>query len=618
MAECTLTGPRPGYVGPEPAGSVPLIIWDGDCGFCARSVESIRARVGDRAGFEPYQSAAARHPGIPVADFQSAVHLVEPDGRVSRGAEAVLRALATQPRFRWSLLLYLWVPGLAAVSEMVYRFVARHRERAAKAARLLFGEQVGPADHRFTRWIFLRLLGLTALAAFVSLGVQIHGLAGSRGILPVAEFLEAVELRFGDEARLIAPTLCWWSASDAVLSALWITGAALSALLMIGVAPLLILPLLHVLYLSLMTAGQTFLFFQWDILLLETLFLSLFLAPGTLRPCVPSREPAVSLWGLWLLRLLCFKLMWSSGVTKLTWDDPTWWNLTALEHHWWTQPIPTPLAWFAGQLPGWVQRVSCLGMFVIEIALPLLIFAPRRLRALAALGLIGLQVLIVLTGNYGFFNLLAIALCVPLLDDGMWPRRRPVSRPPELGPWTALMRGPLAAVLIAVQIVPLTAALRHRWPPDGALGRLHGVLQPLGLCSDYGLFRTMTTTRPELEIEASLDGVEWRPYVFRFKPGAPDRAPRFFQPHMPRLDWRMWFAALGAERGQLEGWLRPLCERLLDAEPEVLALFEAAPFGPERPRHLRLVLWQYRSAPPRGEDWWQRERLGVIWAVSAR
>ena len=610
----------------------PCLIWDGDCGFCRRSVQHLRLRLGDRVDFEPYQTAHDRFPAIPLAAFRDAVHLVEPDGRVSRGAEAVFRALALGGR-ALPLAAYRRLPGLAGVSEWAYCLVAAHRALASRLVDLLVGDLVGPPRFRLTRLVFLRLLALVYLGAFLSMGSQIHGLVGERGLLPARELLRAVRQARGDEAYWLLPTLGWLGAGDLALSVLCYAGAAAAFLAFLGFAQGPLLAVCWAFYLSLVHLGQDFLSFQWDILLVETGFVALLFAPWAhVRPRRPAVEPEPPAAVLWLLRLLLFKLMFSSGLTKLTWDDATWRDLTALTYHYWTQPIPTPLAWYASHLPLAFQVLSCAVMFVVELVLPFLIFAPRRPRRIAVLGFVGLQALIAATGNYGFFNLLAVVLCVPLLDDAAWPlalRSRLLSDDGVEGPSRSGPRRPfvtLAATVVALlSVPPLVEAFhtgywsRHR---DHPLLRLAGAASPLLLSSSYGLFRTMTTTRPEIEIEGSDDGQAWRAVVFRYKPGDPARAPRFFPPHMPRLDWQMWFAALRAEslvsepeaaRAWLQGedvWLQRLLVGVLRGEPQALDLLGPSPFV-QPPHYVRLILWEYRFSD-RGADWWTRRRVGVL------
>src|SRR6185436_3981191 len=126
--------------------------------------------------------------------------------------------------------------------------------------------------------------------------------------------------------------------------------------------------LMWVLYLSLSTVGQEFFAFQWDNLLLETGLLATFFSPMQLFPRRTGERPS-SRTVLWLLRLLLFKLTFLSGVVKLASGDESWRNLTALTYHYETQPLPTWTAWIAHQAPVWFQKVSCLGMFAIELAL---------------------------------------------------------------------------------------------------------------------------------------------------------------------------------------------------------------------------------------------------------
>ena len=195
----------------------PCLVWDGDCGFCRRSVQHLRVWLGEPVDFEPYQTAHVRFPAIPVEAFREAVHLVEPDGRVSRGAEAVFRTLAHGGK-ALPLAAYRRLPGFAALSEWGYRQVASHRPLFSRLLDLLVGDLVGPPQFRLTRFVFLRLLALVYLAAFLSLGSQVHGLIGERGLLPAQDLLLAARQARGDEAFWLLPTLGWLGAGDTALS----------------------------------------------------------------------------------------------------------------------------------------------------------------------------------------------------------------------------------------------------------------------------------------------------------------------------------------------------------------------------------------------------------------
>src|SRR5712671_6663564 len=223
--------------------------------------------------------------------------------------------------------------------------------------------------------------------AFWSLGVQIRGLVGHDGILPADQYMAGARALTGLSRFWRLPTLAWVSTSDGFLQGLCVSGGALAALLVAGVLPSAVLPLLWLIYLSLSIVCRDFLGFQWDTLLLEAGFLAIVLAPLTgrerLRSLVDPPRAAV-----WLMLWLLFRLMVGSGAVKLTSGDPAWRNLTALSFHFETQPIPTPVAWYAHHLPFWILKASTAVMFSVELFAPLLMLGPRRLRR-AACALLG-------------------------------------------------------------------------------------------------------------------------------------------------------------------------------------------------------------------------------------
>jgi hypothetical protein len=479
-----------------------------------------------------------------------------------------------------------------------------------------------PPTYVRTRRLFLRALGLVYLAAFLSLRWQVRGLLGADGLLPAASYLARVSGALGTAAAWRLPTLFWLGASDAVLHAACIAGAIAAALLVLGIAPLAMLIVLWVLYLSLVGVGQLFLSYQWDALLLETGFLAIFWAPLGWRLASPTAAPPSAIV-LWLLRWLVFRLMFFSGFVKLASGDPTWWTLAALEVHYQTQPLPTWTSWYAEQLPAWFQKLSCAVMFVIELGLPFLIVFGRRARAIAFVGLVALQLAIGLTGNYGFFNLLAVVLCIPLLDDAqldwLWPARMPdIGRAPRgTRRWKRAIDVVVAALLLTLT---LPVAIGHLVEvPARVTAPISGLLHALGpfrLTSSYGLFAVMTTTRPEITLEGSRDGTSFTPYLFRWKPGPLDRAPSFVGFGMPRLDWQMWFDGLYVQRMLESGrsganLITPvLLQKLRAGSPEVLALLDGDPFDGTPPRELRWRLDDYRFTD-RAEraatgDWWKR------------
>jgi hypothetical protein len=460
----------------------------------------------------------------------------------------------------------------------------------------------------FARWLFARFLGLIFFGAFASLGVQVRGLLGARGISPAAEFLHAVRAQLGGSAWLTVPTLCWLDASDGFLVGLCVAGCAISAVMIAGCAPGACSLVLWALYLSLCTVGSPFLNFQWDALLLETALLAVFYLPWNGRPDW-SRESPVSRLARWLLWWLLFRLMFASGAVKLSSGDETWRTLTALRFHFETQPLPLWTAWYAHQFPRWLLRAMEVAMFAIELGAPFLIIAPRRWRHLGASALLVLQFFILATGNYAFFNLLTIALCLLLFEDAAWPRRwrarfTPRDEAPLGSPWPQRIFAPVAAVIVLLTSMNLADAFRTGWRWQQPFTGLRDAVAPLMSFNGYGLFAVMTTTRPEIFVEGSDDGVNWQAYRFRWKPGNVREAPSLCAPHQPRLDWQMWFAALGDY--EQNPWFIRFLVRLLEGSPDVLALLDWNPFPSHPPRYVRAVVYEYRFTHWGEDAWWTR------------
>ncbi len=458
------------------------------------------------------------------------------------------------------------------------------------------------------RRVFSRTLGAIFFCAFASLGLQVRGLLGARGISPAAEFLRAVREQLGGSAWLMVPTFCWVDVSDGFLVGLCIAGCVISAVLIAGFAPGGCTLALWALYLSLCAVGSPFLNFQWDALLLETALLAVFYLPWKWRPDW-SRESAVSRVARWLLWWLLFRLMFASGMVKLSSGDETWRSLSALRFHFETQPLPLWTAWYVHQLPHGLLRAMEAIMFAIEFIAPFLIVAPRRWRHAGAAALIVLQLAIMATGNYAFFNLLTIALCLPLLDDGVWPRRwrerfSPSDEPRTESVWPLRVFGPVAGLIVIVTFMPLVDAFRTGWRWPEPFASLRNSLAPLMSFNGYGLFAVMTTTRPEIFVEGSDDGVNWRAYRFRWKPGNVRIPPGLAAPHQPRLDWQMWFAALSDY--QHNPWFIRFLGRLLEGSPEVLALLEWNPFPSHPPRYVRAVVAEYHFTRWGEDGWWTR------------
>ena len=562
----------------------PRLVYDGECGFCRYTVDYAHAITGDDVEYVAYQDVADQYADHTPDDFAKSIRLFAP-GSTASGADAAFRTLAVGGRRSW-LWAYRHLPGFALVTECLYCWVSRHRVLCLHVSRWLFGRELRPAAFQLTADIVYRGVMAMAIFAFASLWLQAEALIGGNGVLPAHEYLDAVRATFGATSYWTVPTALWfgmsphWVFGFGVLCAVvglfgkFRTTAALGA---------------YAAYLSILGVGQTFTAYQWDTFLVECLFAVAILA----------RSPVA---GIWVLRLLAFRFMFLSGAVKLLSGDPVWADLSALEYHFETQPLPTVFAWFAHQLPAPALKFAVAATFAIELVLPFFIFAPRKVRALAAVSFVFLEVLILITGNYNFFNLMTIIVCIALLDDRFLRRKRVAvptmrsSAPHHGARW-------LAGLVIVLGLFQ-TAAAFVRFPNPAQW------VDPLRVVNRYGLFAVMTTERRELVIEGSMDGDAWREYEFPFKPGDVDRAPGWATPHQPRLDWQMWFAALTVP--QRAPWIHDLVFRLFEAEPAVLEWIES-PFGNEPPKYIRIISYRYRftaaGAPTDHPDigrWWTR------------
>lgn len=461
--------------------------------------------------------------------------------------------------------------------------------------------------YRLIAALFLRLMGVFYLIAFVSLAVQVDGLVGSLGIDPLADKLARIQEQAGLAHYLRLPTLFWFGASDAALTGVAVAGCAVALLIIANLFQRLALIAAFVLYLSLYHACQIFLNFQWDGLLLEAGFLAIFLTP---------RSRLV----VFLFRWLLFRLRFMSGLSKLATGDASWSGLTALNHYFEVQPLPTPLAWYFHQLPDWLLRFGTGATLFIEILVPLMMFLPRRWRFTAAWLTIFWQVLIILTSNHNWFNFLTIALCLFLFDDRAVARivpaalRKRLDAPPQPRPGGQTVRRfgvmLLAGFILTASMLHFDELFRMR-PITGVAGQLLDYSEAWRVINKYHVFGSMTTERIELEVSGSHDGRTWQPYVFQYKPGDLQRRPQVVIPHQPRLDWQMWFVTLHPRHLR---WFEGFLQALLDNSPSVTALLAHNPFVDAAPRYIRVEAYRYHFTTPRERAasgaWWRREALG--------
>jgi hypothetical protein len=465
------------------------------------------------------------------------------------------------------------------------------RDASSRFFKRLADTLANPGHFELTEALFSRLLGLIYMAAFGSLWPQIVGLVGSHGIVPVAPAMATMHAEASARVFLSIPTLFWFSNNDSALVWCCITGCVAAISLALGFFPRLSGAVCFVLYLSLVSVGQPFTAFQWDALLLETGFLALF---------------AGTRFIVWAYRFLLFRLMFESGLVKLLSGDPNWRNLHALRFHFMTQPLPNPLAYYAHRAPTWMLDSMTAATLGIELVAPFLLFGHRLVRHIGAGLLMLMQVLILLTGNYAFFNFLALALCLWAFDDRTFaPLRRLLRR--RVPPLHSRILEPALNTLVIVLIAMGAIQLIGMFAPgfERPFSKPLGLIAPFEIVNTYGLFAVMTTTRPEIVIEGSDDQVNWKEYSFRYKPGELHRELPQVAPHQPRLDWQMWFAALGDYQGN--EWVGGLMYRLMQGEATVIGLMNPPPFV-KSPRYMRALLYDYHFTTPA-----ERARTGAVW-----
>jgi len=399
----------------------------------------------------------------------------------------------------------------------------------------LFSNPLAMADdYQLASWLFIKSLALIYFSAFLSIAVQIPGLAGPNGILPFNEFLELAYQQRGYGAFLYLPTFFWVNSSNLALQAVAYAGCVFSVLLLLGYSSKKMLILLFISYLSLFHAGQMFMTFQWDTLLLEAGFLAIFLTAG------PSHLV------IFLYHWLLFRLRFMSGFSKLASNDPAWANLSTLNYYFETQPLPHAGAWYFHQLPEWLLQAGVVFTFFTELIVPFFIFLPRKFRISAAAITIIMQLLIIASSNHNWINILTIVLCLFLLDDRLIRRVLPEALLPSAIKQPASNHKSIYVLpVFAVLIITSSITVFLRYIPEikapAVLTQTAIVVRSWGIGHDFHVFPTMQTERHELQIEGSYDGKEWKTYQFKYKPGPLDQRPPFNIPHQPRLDWMIWF-----------------------------------------------------------------------------
>jgi hypothetical protein len=460
-------------------------------------------------------------------------------------------------------------------------------------------------DYEFARQVLQRGTAAIYLIAFLSAVAQFPALLGEHGLLPAPRFLTTTYARR-------QPTLFRWRYSDRLLRLVAWLGAASAASIVAGIpqlgpswVPAVLFLAIWFAYLSIVNIGQTFYGFGWESLLLEAGFTVAFLGSNAVAP---------PLLIILLIRWMVFRLEFGAGLIKIR-GDTSWRNLTALYYHHETQPMPNPLSRWAHLAPKWFHRIEVLGSHFAQLIAPFFLFAPQPVASVAAAIVILTQLWLVVTGNFAWLNVLTIVLAFSAISDSVW---RAIFTFPPVG---AVYAAPPIWFVVVVLAASVLLLVLSYWPARNLLSRhqlMNASFNRWHLVNAYGAFGSMTKQRYEIVIEGTAaespdDDQIWLPYEFKGKPGDPRRIPRQFAPYHLRLDWLMWFLALGSRESR---WFEMLLVRLLDADVPTLKLLRLDPFHGSPPRWVRARIYLYRFATRAQRRelhvWWMREDVGML------
>ena len=446
-------------------------------------------------------------------------------------------------------------------------------------------------DAWLARLLLQRGLAAIYLLAFLSALNQFPALLGDRGLLPVRDFLR--HARFRD-----APTLFHWRYSDALLRVVASLGIALSAIALLGVSQSAAVWLaMWTLYLSIVNVGQNFYSFGWESMLCEAGFFAAFLGEADVAP---------SAIVIYIFRWMLFRVEFGAGLIKLRHDE-CWRNLTCLYWHYETQPLPNPTSWFFHRMPKPLHKFSVLFSHFVQVIVPFFIFAPQPIATIAAALCIFHQCWLIVSGNYAFLNWLTVVIAFSGIG----------ATPHALAPRSTfydIVLYALAAVTLVLSIKPALNLVSRHQLMNYSWNRYH-------LVNAYGAFGSVTKERFEIVIEGSDDGIEWKEYGFRAKPGDVTRMPPQVAPYHLRLDWLMWFLPFSVmvARNRVvvpgyEMWFVRFVEKLLEGDAQMLRLLRRNPFPDAPPRFIRAGFDRYEYTTWRElratKAWWKRTRIG--------
>ncbi len=303
--------------------------------------------------------------------------------------------------------------------------------------------------------------------------------------------------------------------------------------------------------------------------------------------------------------------MFGAGLIKMR-GDPCWRDLTCLDYHYQTQPMPNPLSWYFHWMPAWTHRGGVLFNHFVELAVPFAYFAPQPFARIAGLLTIAFQLLLMLSGNLSFLNLLTMVLAVSVLDDRLlaWLVR---VRIPEVRETFFYQRLPVIALAMVVAWLSI-APVMNLISPNQAM---NASFNPLHIVNTYGAFGSVTRERYQVIVEGTSDSpptqdTVWREYQFKGQPGDLRGSPPQIAPYHLRLDWLMWFAAMSPY--YQHPWFVNFMAKLLEGDEAVLSLLATNPFPDHPPRYVRARLYEYQFTTPGQRRstglWWIRQPAG--------
>ncbi len=463
-----------------------------------------------------------------------------------------------------------------------------------------------------TRLLLQRGMACIYLVAFLTVLLQGKPLLGSRGLLPIPDFLEG-------STFWQSPSLFHWRYSDRLLDLVAWTGLIVSGCALFGfteAGPLWLSVaawlLLYGLYLSVNNVGQNFFGFGWESMLLEAGFFTAFLG---------NRHTAPSVIPVLILRWMFFRTELGAGLIKLR-HDPCWRDLTCLYFHYETQPLPNPLSWYFHRLPKAMHRFGVLFSHFLQVVCPFGLFAPQPFASIAAALCITQQLWLIVSGNYSWLNWLTVVLGVAGFSDAVLQPVFPFLHAPALHPAPlafSVLLWLLAAATVALSVQPVLNLFSPRQRMNYSYNRFH-------LVNTYGAFGSVTRERHEIVLEGTADSVPtastvWKEYGFKGKPGDPGRMPPQIAPYHLRLDWMVWFLPFtvavtprGVHVRGYELWFLRFVQKLLRADPGILGLMRGNPFAEQPPALIRARFYHYTYTDPetkrRTGNWWNRKLLG--------